>query len=288
MTMTPSTPKRETKRRRAHELYPHPGEWEVQPLAEAVPYLYARAVGLDVWGTGWFDNRDENGAVTRESFDRTNLLIAARSAALHADALLQGLSGEEAWKWGEEHAADESGGCTYERAFEHGIPTMWIKPYDCGPEPDHHDHYGPSSSNGSRRVFRIEGMESECEDCTFVPRDEELRIGFSTPYDDEHWFPFVEDEHANVTGYGHQDPTAFAASLNEYDALCGGEPADPEDLWSADDITHKWVLLDEDGERCWTSWPPPDPRALDIDLVREPVTKDTRGAFPVTTLWGAR
>lgn len=33
-----------TKRKYAHELYPHPAEGEVRPLAVEVPYLYARAV----------------------------------------------------------------------------------------------------------------------------------------------------------------------------------------------------------------------------------------------------
>ena len=31
-----------TKRRYAHELYPHAGEYEVRPLAVEVPYLYAQ------------------------------------------------------------------------------------------------------------------------------------------------------------------------------------------------------------------------------------------------------
>ena len=38
-------PTRRTKRRYAHELFPHPDECEVRPLAVEVPYLYARAIG---------------------------------------------------------------------------------------------------------------------------------------------------------------------------------------------------------------------------------------------------
>ena len=44
-----------TIRRYAHEIYPHPEEWEVRPLEADVPYLYAIAIGLDLNGTGWHD-----------------------------------------------------------------------------------------------------------------------------------------------------------------------------------------------------------------------------------------
>ena len=39
---------RRTIRRYAHEMYPHAEEGETRALAVEVPYLYARAVGLDV------------------------------------------------------------------------------------------------------------------------------------------------------------------------------------------------------------------------------------------------
>jgi hypothetical protein len=279
---------RETKRRYAHELYPHPDEWEVQPLAEAVPYLYARAIGLDVWGTGWFDLRDENGVVARESFDRTNLMIAARHAALHADALLQGLAGEEAWKWAEERGNDETGEWIYDRAVHYGVPVDWIRRYACGPEPRKHDHAGPKDRHGWRSVTTVDGPESECEDCTFVPQDEAWREEWSMVWGDGLVFPFVEDENANITGFGHQDPTEFAEAVNLYDETSSGERLPEDEQWTADHIAHRWAVLDADGERCWTSWPPPNPNALDIDMVREPVTENTRGAFPITTLWGQR
>lgn len=151
---------RRTIRRFAHELYPHPDEWEVQPLAEAVPYLYARAIGLSVHGTDWF------GAEFRLAVARAMEMIAARSAALHADALLQGLAGTEAWEWAESRAADESGEWVHDRAVHYGVPVDQIKPYPVIDEPDHHDHYDEPDARGWRTVNRVDGKESECPDCT--------------------------------------------------------------------------------------------------------------------------
>lgn len=168
---------RRTIRHYAHELYPHPDEYEVQPLAEAVPYLYARAIGLGVFGTDWFDlgntpeaRKDEHGnfrAEFRLTTERANALIAARSAALHADALLQGLAGEEAWTWAESRANDESGEWIYERAVHYGVPVDQIKPYPVlaeSPTHDHHDTTGNATGWGI--VTRIDMPESECPDCT--------------------------------------------------------------------------------------------------------------------------
>ena len=45
---------RRTIRRYAHELYPHPNEYEVRALEVEVPYLYARFIGLNTFGTDWF------------------------------------------------------------------------------------------------------------------------------------------------------------------------------------------------------------------------------------------
>ena len=75
---------RRTIRRYAHEMYPHAEEGETRALAVEVPYLYAQAVGLNVWGTGWYDDKTDAGR------DRDILrhiqLIAARHMALVADA----------------------------------------------------------------------------------------------------------------------------------------------------------------------------------------------------------
>lgn len=73
------TPNRRTKRRYAHELYPHGEEFGVRPLETEVPYLYARAIGADVRGTGWF------AATMPESGDRMHIMIDAHQIALMAD-----------------------------------------------------------------------------------------------------------------------------------------------------------------------------------------------------------
>lgn len=153
-----------TKRRYAHELYPYPEEGEVRPLSVEVPYLYARAIGFDVWGTGWFDTED--GPSLQRSVSRTELMIGQRERALLADALLQGLTGDEAWKWAEERSGEESGEWVYERAVHYGVKPGLIKPYPCGPEPDHHDHSEPIQGNLIwSRVTRVDGPESACPDC---------------------------------------------------------------------------------------------------------------------------
>ena len=155
-----------TIRKYAHELYPHPAEGEVRPLAVEVPYLYARMVGLSPFDTGWGAApwRDDKWA-HEATVSRTVLLIEARSKALLADALLQGMAGDEAWKWAEDRAADESGEIAGDRAAHYGIPFHRIKPYPCGPEPDRHDHWGEPDSRGWRTGTRVEGKESECADC---------------------------------------------------------------------------------------------------------------------------
>jgi hypothetical protein len=164
-----------TKRKYAHELYPHPEEAEVRPLEVEVPYLYAQAVAFNVWGTGWFDafpGGHEKGSTeyvvaAQMTTGRTLLLIAHRQRALLADALLQGLSGQEAWEWAESRV-DESGEWACERAEHYGVDIQAIKPYPCGPEPDHHDHFGEPDARGWREVTRTPGKESDCAECCEV------------------------------------------------------------------------------------------------------------------------
>lgn len=153
-----------TKRRYAHELYPHGEEYEVRPLRVEVPYLYARAIGFEVRGTGWFDLRgtDEQ---RREAGGRTQALIDARLIAFMADAIQQGLTQQAAWVWANERASEESGELVYERAVLYGVDTEAIKPYPCGPEPDHHNHYGEPDSRGWQLSARIPLKESLCADC---------------------------------------------------------------------------------------------------------------------------
>ena len=152
---------RRTIRRYAHEIYPHPGEGEVRPLDLDVPYLYARALGLGIWGTGWFD------AEPGGHMERTHMLLAARDIALTADALAQGLTGDEAWTWAQERACDETGEWIWDRAVHYGIDPHRIKPYPCGPTPDYHEHKDSTgTSMGDGIVTRIDGPEDQCEACT--------------------------------------------------------------------------------------------------------------------------
>jgi hypothetical protein len=153
---------RRTKRRYAHELYPNPtDEYEIRPLAIEVPCLYARAIGFEIHGTSWstVEPRSIGG-------DRVMHMIIARQFAFLADAIHQGLTGDEAWAWADERTSDETGEWVGERAEFYGVPYGDIKPYPCGPERDKHDHYGPPDRRGFRAVTRIVGPESGCLECT--------------------------------------------------------------------------------------------------------------------------
>lgn len=83
-------------------------------------------------------------------------------------------------------------------------------------------------------------------------------------------YPFVEDENANITGLGHQDPAQFVAAVNRYETECNGEPFPEHEQWDEGYIGHTWVTLDPDGERL------------------HPCTRDQPEAIAVTTLWGQR
>ncbi len=161
------TATRRTKRRYAHELYPHPEEGEVRPLAVDVLYLYGQAIGLEVDGTDWHELLAANEYdKTRAATDRTMRMIAAREIALIADALHQGMSGDEAWAWAQHRANDESGEIVGYRAAHYGIDYDAIKPYPVRAEATTHDHLGGPDAHGWRTVTRVKGRESECEVCT--------------------------------------------------------------------------------------------------------------------------
>jgi hypothetical protein len=155
----------QTKRRYASELYPHAAEGEVRPLAVEVPYLYALAIGWEPFGTSWHEDKSDVGM--ERSIWRIEIKVRAREQALIADALLQGLTGDEAWEWAESRVQDPEGEAVYERARHYGVQPDLIKPFPCGPEPDHHDHYSPVQGFGGiwRKVDRVEGKESECPEC---------------------------------------------------------------------------------------------------------------------------
>lgn len=105
---------------------------------------------------------------------------------------------------------------------------------------------------------------------------ETLNSWFTTLWDANTAVPFIEDENCNITGYGHRDKELFAEQVNAYDTLCNGEPDAEAEQWTADDIGHRWAVMDGNEERFW------------VRLDGEPVTADTPGAFPITTLWGQR
>lgn len=151
---------RRTRRRFAHEIYPHGAEHETRPLEVEVKYLLARAQGMEVWGTGWRQ-------AGNEYLDRLHILIETRRLAFLADALLQGMAGQEAWVWAQRHAGQESGELVYERAMHYGVELDNIKPYPCGPAPRVHDHWESSGySAGHGMGTRIEGPEEACDVCT--------------------------------------------------------------------------------------------------------------------------
>ena len=158
-------PARRTKRRYAHELFPHPDEREARPLAVEVPYLYARAIGLGIWGTDWFDVLDRKDDSSHAAMERTNSLVQATHLALLADALAQGLAGEEAWAWATERN-DPEGEWRAERAEHYGVPIDQIKPYPVIAEGKWHYHHLMHESGKFTHSVRIQTPEPECEDCT--------------------------------------------------------------------------------------------------------------------------
>ena len=89
-------------------------------------------------------------------------------------------------------------------------------------------------------------------------------------FGDDGVYPFIEDENANITGLGHQDPDEFAAAINRYDEAVGGMILDEDDRFTAEHIAHQWAVLADDGEH----------------LMR--ARADAPGGIAITTLWGAR
>ena len=154
-------PERRTTRKYAHELYPHPEDGETRSLAVDVPYLYSRAIGFEIHGTGWFDAEPRS-----IGGQRADQLLDSRLIALMADAMYQGLTGQEAWEWADQRASEETGEWIGERSEVYGVDYYAIKPYPCGPEPDHHEHLGPPDRRGFRQVTIIHTPESDCEECT--------------------------------------------------------------------------------------------------------------------------
>lgn len=112
-----------------------------------------------------------------------------------------------------------------------------------------------------------------------VPSLGDIVEDLTLAYDAEHWFPFVENEDADITGPGHQDEAAFAAAVNAYDIF-----TDPTIVasaawrpWHAGDISHTWVVVEG-----WDSAQPENEWRMHA------VPEGTEGALPVTTLWNRR
>lgn len=83
-------------------------------------------------------------------------------------------------------------------------------------------------------------------------------------------FPFTEDEHGHITGYGHQDPDRFAAAINRYDKLVGN----PDNEITADHVTHTYITVADDGEN--------------LRIIAPPGRPGDPTPTPVTTVWGVR
>lgn len=123
-------------------------------------------------GTSWFYGETQEDH--RRTGDRTVQMLNETRIALLAVALHKGKSGDEVWAFADHGMGDGEMWALYEAAKEYGIDIDRIKPYPCGPEPDHHDHLGkPHLRNGVsyQTVTRVVGKESECEECTEEPEE---------------------------------------------------------------------------------------------------------------------
>jgi len=154
-----SDEKRRTIRRYAHEMYPEPNEAQAGDLTAQMPYLYARAIGLRSFGTGFMD-------VPLDHMKRCVEFTDAVLIALLADAHFQGMTGPDAWEWAYWSQHDEME-AVWKRAMSHGVKPQLIKPYPCGPEPQTHWHKATTGDvTGDGIVTPIWCAESECPTCT--------------------------------------------------------------------------------------------------------------------------
>ena len=158
---------RRTKRRFAHELYPLAKEGEVRPLSVEVPCQYALAVGFEVGDTDWFDLVHGSDAEKALAFARTDRLVDQRMHAFLLDALLQGMSGQEAFAWASERADDETGEIAWDRAVHYGVRVDEIRPYPVLAEAKWHRHWTARDARGWKVLIEnVQIPESECPECT--------------------------------------------------------------------------------------------------------------------------
>lgn len=65
---------------------------------------------------------------------------------------------------------------------------------------------------------------------------------FTVRWDDEHTYPFFEDDYAKgVYGYGHTDKAAFAAAVSACDEYLVGTGRDEDDAYTERDVRHGYV-----------------------------------------------
>lgn len=158
---------RKTRRKYAHELYPLAKEGEVRPLSVEVPCQYALAMGFEVEDTDWFDLVHGSDAEKALAFARTDRLVDQRMHAFLLDALVQGMSGQEAFAWASERADDETGEIAWERAVHYGVRVDEIRPYPVLAEAHRHRHWTPRDAHGCKVFIEtVQIPESECPECT--------------------------------------------------------------------------------------------------------------------------
>lgn len=126
-----------------------------------------------------------------------------------------------------------------------------------------------------RRVDTHQWMDSTAfeADAIYRARRTPAPPGWTTELDGEDPFPFVEDEHGFITGYGHQHRAEFAEHVNRYlDAT--GNPVDEDDRCEPSHVSWLLVVQDETNDE-----------TLRDHVDGKPVTWSTPGAIPVTAVW---
>lgn len=113
-----------TEKKYAHEIEPHPEEGETVRLDRLVRYHYAQA---QAWHLAFAESLNERGPAF--DFPLSQYLGHSHLAFLH-DALLQGLSGQEAADWASVRHHSESAELVWERADFYGLDPDAIKPYE--------------------------------------------------------------------------------------------------------------------------------------------------------------
>jgi hypothetical protein len=110
----------------AHEIEPHPEEGEAVPLDRLVRYHYAQA---QAWHLAFAEAISGDIGTAEFDFPLSRYLGHSHLAFLH-DALLQGLSGQEAADWASVRHHSESAELVWERGVAYGLNPDAIRPYE--------------------------------------------------------------------------------------------------------------------------------------------------------------